>query len=171
MKSDFWNKFWSSWAYKYIVTNCSSKLISYFIRKYPKEWQMRDFCGSVYMWFSLPAYVLDPQYQPECPRWDVTWQNQQSDCAPSEDSDQPGHPSSLIRVLAVRMKKACVLRYPLSAQRRLWSESLLDAQSLCWFCHVAAQIVLFKVDEKAAIRNRYNRISHPALDTKWERSR
>ena len=28
------------------------------------------------------------------------WQNQQSDCAPSEDSDQPGHPPSLIRVFA-----------------------------------------------------------------------
>ena len=26
---------------------------------------------------------------------------------PSEDSDQPGHPPSLIRVLAVRMRKAC----------------------------------------------------------------
>ena len=43
-------------------------------------------------------------------------------CAPSEDSDQPGHPPSLIRVLAVRMKKAEGLRYPLSAQRRLWSD-------------------------------------------------
>ena len=40
-------------------------------------------------------------------------------CAPSEDSDQPGHPPSLIRVFAVRMKKAWVLSYPLSAQRRL----------------------------------------------------
>ena len=29
-----------------------------------------------------------------------------NDCAPSEDSDQPGHPPSLIRVFAVRMKKA-----------------------------------------------------------------
>ena len=27
-------------------------------------------------------------------------------CAASEDSDQPGHPPSLIRVFAVRMKKA-----------------------------------------------------------------
>ena len=35
-------------------------------------------------------------------------------CAPSEDSDQPGHPPSLIRVFAVRLKKAWVLRYPLS---------------------------------------------------------
>ena len=30
--------------------------------------------------------------------WAATWQNQQSDCAPSEDSDQPGHSPSLIRV-------------------------------------------------------------------------
>ena len=34
--------------------------------------------------------------------WAASWQNQQSDCAPSEDSDQPGHPPSLIRVFAVR---------------------------------------------------------------------
>ena len=40
-------------------------------------------------------------------------------CAPSEDSDQPGHPHSLIRVFTVCMKKAWVLSYPLSAQRRL----------------------------------------------------
>ena len=41
-------------------------------------------------------------------------------CAPSEESDQPGHPPSLIRVFAVRMKKAWVLSYLLSAQRRVW---------------------------------------------------
>ena len=55
-------------------------------------------------------------------------------CAPSEDSDQPGHPPSLIRVLAVRMNKPWVLSYPLSAQRRLWSD-WADAQadlSLRW---------------------------------------
>ena len=40
-----------------------------------------------------------------CTNWAASWQNQQHDCAPSEDSDQPGHPPSLIRVLAVRMKK------------------------------------------------------------------
>ena len=40
-------------------------------------------------------------------------------CAPSEDSDQPGHPPSLIRVFAVRMKKACVLSYPLMP-RLIW---------------------------------------------------
>ena len=35
---------------------------------------------------------------------------------PSEDSDQPGHPPSLIRVFAVCLKKPSVLGYPLSAQ-------------------------------------------------------
>ena len=37
-------------------------------------------------------------------------------CAPSEDSDQPGHPPSLIRVFAVRTKRPWVPIYPLSAQ-------------------------------------------------------
>ena len=66
--------------------------------------------------------------------WAATWQNQQSYCVPSEDSDQTGHPPSLISVFAVRMKKAWVLNYPLSARRRLWSD-LADAQadlSLRW---------------------------------------
>ena len=64
----------------------------------------------------------------------ASWQNQQSDCAPSEDSDQPGHPPSLIRVFAVCMKKSWVLSYPLSTQRRPWSD-WVDAQadlSLRW---------------------------------------
>ena len=51
---------------------------------------------------------------------------------------------------ASTMKKAWVLSYPLSAQRRLWSD-WADAQadlslrwahmSVCWFCHEAAQII------------------------------
>ena len=64
----------------------------------------------------------------------ATWQNQQSECVPSEDSDQPGHPPSLIRIFAVRMKKAWVISYPLSAQQSLWSD-WADAQadlSLRW---------------------------------------
>ena len=36
-------------------------------------------------------------------------------CAPSEDSDQPGHPPSQIRVFAVHMKKPKVLNYPMGA--------------------------------------------------------
>ena len=70
-------------------------------------------------------------------------------CAPSQDSDQPGHPLSLIRVFAVRNKKPCVPSIPLSAQRRFWSDcadmqadpSLRWAhRSFCSFCRAAAQI-------------------------------
>ena len=44
--------------------------------------------------------------------------------------------------------------------------------------HIASTDVTFcdgrrintvKLDEKATLRNRYNPIPHPALDTKWER--
>ena len=66
--------------------------------------------------------------------WAALCQNQQNDCAPSEDSDQSGHPPWLIRVIAVRMKKAWTLSYPLSVQRGLWSD-WADAQadlSLRW---------------------------------------
>ena len=54
--------------------------------------------------------------------------------APSEDSDQPGHPPSLIRVFAIRMKKASVLSYQLSAQKRFlsdWADAQADL-SLHW---------------------------------------
>ena len=36
-------------------------------------------------------------------KWAATWQNQQTECAPSEDSGQPGHPPTLFRVFAVRI--------------------------------------------------------------------
>ena len=68
-------------------------------------------------------------------------------CAPSKHSDQTGR----IRVFAGRMKKTLVLSYPLSAQRRLWSD-WADAQAdlslrwahmpFGWFCHEAAHISL-----------------------------
>ena len=56
----------------------------------------------------------------------IVWQNEpphdktnKMTCAPSVNSDQPGHPLSLITVFAVRMKKHWVLSYPMSVQRRL----------------------------------------------------
>ena len=63
--------------------------------------------------------------------WAATWQNQQNECAPSEDSDAQSDQSSLLN----NMKKSWVLSYPLSTQRRLirlgmcpgWSESSLGA--------------------------------------------
>ena len=59
--------------------------------------------------------------------------NSKMTCPPSEDSDQPGLLSSLIRVFVVCMKKHWALNYLLSAQWRLirlggcpgWSESSL----------------------------------------------
>ena len=90
----------------------------------------------------------------------MTWQNQQSECAPSEDSDQPGHPPSLIRVFAGRMKKA-------KALIRLggcpgWSEASLGAHSFCWFCHVAAHMCLasFLFFNKKTSALLYNFIIH-----------
>ena len=69
-------------------------------------------------------------------------------CQPSEDTDQPGHPPSLIGVFAVRIKNAWILHYPLSAQWRPWSAWQADP-SLRWahmpfyrFCHEAAQLSL-----------------------------
>ena len=55
-------------------------------------------------------------------------------CVPGEESDQPGHPPSLIGVFTVRMKKAWVLSFPLSAQQRLrsdWADAQADL-SLRW---------------------------------------
>ena len=55
-------------------------------------------------------------------KWAATWQNQQSDCAASEDSDQTTYwvySETLIRL------GGCPG----------WSESSLGAQSLCLFCH------------------------------------
>ena len=50
--------------------------------------------------------------------WAATWQNQQSDCAPSEDSDQPGHPSSRIRVVSPTFPFAPESFRPLSLSPR-----------------------------------------------------
>ena len=81
--------------------------------------------------------------------WAATWQNRQKECAPREDSDQPGYPPSLIRVFSV-CSVGCWGHQPSSCgQRRLCSD-YADAQAdlslrwahmiLCWFCHVLAHI-------------------------------
>ena len=62
----------------------------------------------------------------------MTRKNNKMVCAPSEDSDQPGHLPRLIRVFAVHMKKAWVLSYPLSTQRRFWSDWADADPSLRW---------------------------------------
>ena len=50
----------------------------------------------------------------------VDWYWAKIKATPSKDTDQPGHPPSVIRVFTVRMKKAWVLSYPLSASKD-WS--------------------------------------------------
>ena len=60
--------------------------------------------------FLLTTYALKTQFAPPHDK------TNKMACAPSEDSDQSGHPPSLIRVFVVRMKKALVLSYPLSAE-------------------------------------------------------
>ena len=70
-------------------------------------------------------------------------------CAPSKDSDQPGHLSSLIRVFAVRSMGSWGPKLSSCGQRRLWSDWADDQADLslhwahmpfCWFCHEAAQL-------------------------------
>ena len=81
----------------------------------------------------IPAYALSSLNANEPPHYKTN----KMACAPIENSDQPGHPHSLHRVFAVGMKKAWVLSYPLSAQRRLnrlggclgWSKSSLGAHA------------------------------------------
>ena len=80
-------------------------------------------------------------------KWAASWQNQQCGCAPSKDSDQPGHPPSLIRVFTVHMKKAWVLSYPLSAQRLRWAH-----MPFCWFCHEVAHFAQPSVEENRALK-------------------
>ena len=71
--------------------------------------------------------------------WTTSWQNQQNHYARSIDSDQPGH-----------LKKAWVLSYPLSAQRRLirlgrcpgWSQPSLGAQVIL-LGFVMRRLILF----------------------------
>ena len=88
-------------------------------------------------------------------KWAATWKTQQNECAPSEDSDQPGHPPSLIRVFAVRMKKRWVFSYPLSAQRRLWSD-WADAQadpSLRWaHSHIVGFVMRLHINKNDTVK-------------------
>ena len=75
-------------------------------------------------------------------------------CAPGGDSDQPGHPLSLIRVFTVRVKTAWVLSHPSSEQRRLWSDcaDALADLSLRWVhCHFVGFVMRRLISILAAI--------------------
>ena len=75
-------------------------------------------------------------------------------CAPIEDSDQPGHPPSLIRVFAVHSLGSLGLKVSTCGQRWLWPDRA-DAQadlslrwmhrSFCWFFHAVAHMITFSI--------------------------
>ena len=100
--------------------------------------------------------------------WATTWQNQQSDRAPSKGSDQLGHPPRLIRVFAVHMKKAWVLSYSYSAQPRLWSD-WEDAQadlSLRW---AHSHFVGFVMSRLISISSEYSKDHGPRQSCRQHR--
>ena len=87
--------------------------------------------------------------------WATSWQNQQNDCAPSEDSDQLGYPPSLIRVFLCTQWVAMGPRFLQTDSEDSWSD-WADAQAdlslrwahmpFCLFCHEAAQFVWNNLD-------------------------
>ena len=95
------------------------------------------FAGStshfVMFWLTCPGNstnrsIEDAENKRKRFTWVSSWQNQQNDCAPSEDSDQHGHLPSLIRVFAIGMEVAWTFSHTVSAQRRRWSDCA-DAQA------------------------------------------
>ena len=80
-------------------------------------------------------------------------------CAPSKDSDQPGHPPSLISVFAVRFMGSLGPSASSCGQQRLWSDwanaqadlSLRWAhRSFCCFCLASAYL---RIEETFIQRN------------------
>ena len=74
--------------------------------------------------------------QTECNEESLWYMNRKSrktyltTCAPNEDSNQPAHPRSLIRVSVVRMKTPSILGYPKCAQSRFCSDCAIAQADL-----------------------------------------
>ena len=85
--------------------------------------------------------------------------------------------TSLIRVFAVRLKKVCVLCYPLSAQRRLWSD-WVDTQAdlslrwahmpFCWFCHEALKCKMTSLSSNPQNAEWLGQVVYTACQGIWE---
>ena len=109
-----------------------------------------DLCSCSSISLESSSSILKPSNSPISPaknknkiepRHDKT--NKMS--APSEDSDQPGHPPSLIRVHEKSLGPEQPIQRTTKSLIRLgacpgWSESSLGAKSFCWFCHEVAQL-------------------------------
>ena len=78
--------------------------------------------------------------------WACARQNQQNDCRPSEDSDQPGHPPSLIEysLYAWRSIGSLATHRAHSEDWSDWADAQADLslrwahEPICWFCRAAA---------------------------------
>ena len=150
---------------KDIIARCkTSKDNSLFLnRSKIQQWQF--FASKIkYSKENIVTNKNSTQYGQSCERqteychrqnkWAATRQNQQNDSAPSEDSDQPEHPPSLIRDFAVRLKKDWALNYLLSAQWRLWSD-WADARadlSFRWAHFVGFVVWRLKIKRKTTTR-------------------
>ena len=87
--------------------------------------------------------VVSSTYEPQ------HYKTNKMTCAPSEDSNQPGHPPSLIRIFAVRTIGSWGPNVSSCGQRRLWPD-WADVQAdlrlrwaqrpFCWFGRTASHI-------------------------------
>ena len=95
--------------------------------QYPIKWKM---CAYATQWVKKLTRVLvsTTWTTANSNTWAMTWQNQQNECAPSEDSDQPRLLPSLIRVFAVRSMGSLGPKVSSCGQRRLLSD-WADAQA------------------------------------------
>ena len=64
-------------------------------------------------------------------------------CVPSEDSDQPEHSPSLIKVFAVRSLGSLGPKVSSCGRQRLCLSLHWVHRAFCWFCRAVAQIILF----------------------------
>ena len=91
--------------------------------------------------------------------WAASWQNQQCGCAPSEDSDQPGHPPSLNRVFAVRLMGSLGPKLSSCGQRMIW---VLDGRT-------ATLLVLSRGGSNLALCVRRQSAWSRNIDKVWSR--
>ena len=134
-------------------------------------WSQIPKTGFLVMWPTLMSHMIRKgtlvlcglwSFKHTCTatKWAAARQNQPNRFALSEDSDQPGHSPSLIRVFTVHFIGSYEPNDSSCGRRRLWSD-WADAQadlSLCWvhiyfvgfvvlrleyFCHIFLQFLLF----------------------------
>ena len=112
-------------------------------------------------------------------KWAASWQNQQNDCAPNEDSDLPGRICLGIR--PVRSESSLCAQWVANHPSFLHADSedsdqtgrmprliwVFAAQSFCWFCHEAAQILVCQLTNTLSLACRLSRQCPGASRTRF----